>query len=215
MFQKGKKIDLLIGELLNKLPDDMALMLLSDHGFTTLHKEVYLNCWLKQQGWLQFLNDPAQSLKDMHPQSLAYSLYPGRIYLNVQGREARGWVSPGVEYEQQRDIIRRTLLEWRDEKGQPIIKEVLTMNELYGSGSQFSIAQKIPEPHPQLPDLIAVAYEGFDLKGNLSSRSLFDKTVFNGMHTFDDAFILAKGFDLPPERLAITNVFDIIVKSIL
>ena len=210
-----KKIDRLIGELLNKLPDDTALMLLSDHGFTTLNKEVYLNCWLKQQGWLQFLTDPAQSLKDMHPQSLAYSLYPGRIYLNVRGREARGRVKPGLEYEKLRDKIRQDLLAWRDENGQPVIKEVLTMNELYGSGSQFSIEQKITEPHPQLPDLIAVAYDGFDLKGNLSCRSLYDKTVFNGMHTFDDAYILAKGFDLPPEKLAITNVFDIIVNPSL
>ena len=35
-----------------------------------------------------------------------------------------------------------------------------------------------------------LAYEGYDLKGQLWSQQLFAKTVFNGMHTFDNAFVL-------------------------
>ena len=206
------KIDRLLGSLRQRLPNDGAVLLLSDHGFGTLKKEAYINEWLRRNGWLQFKHMPPQSLKDLHPQSLAYSLYPGRIYLNVQGREAQGSIKPGLEYEKIRQQIRRALLAWRDEQGQFVIKEVRSINELYGRPERALNGTIWPEPHPHLPDLIAIAHKGFDLKGHLWNKTLFDKTVFNGMHTFNDAFVLSRGFALPAKRLAITGLFNLIIQ---
>jgi len=205
------KIDQQIKRVLASLPADTAFMMLSDHGFTVLRKEVYLNRWLEQSGLLGFTSGSPTSLKDMHPGSTAYSLYPGRIYLNVQAREKHGWIKAGLEYEQKRAEIRKALLDWKDDNGQKIIKEIYTMNELYGRKASARDGQEILEPHPWLPDLIAVSIDGFDLKGNISSDKLFNKTVFNGMHTFNDAFVLGRGINLPDGQISIDMLFNTIL----
>lgn len=43
-----------IGLLVNLLPSDAYLVLLSDHGFGPLKRNVYLNDWLAQHGWLHY-----------------------------------------------------------------------------------------------------------------------------------------------------------------
>jgi predicted AlkP superfamily phosphohydrolase/phosphomutase len=207
-----RKIDLLLRRILNILPSDTAIMMLSDHGFTVLNKEVYINRWLEQNGWLQFTASAPLSLKDIHLQAAAYSLYPGRIYLNVQGREKHGWIRAGLEYEQKKAEIRNALLNWRDESGRKIIKQVLSIEELYGRGPIVKSGQNITGPHSWLPDLTAIPFEGFDLKGNLTSDRMFKKTIFNGMHTFDDAFVLGSGIVLPGGKLSIDRLSDSILK---
>ena len=85
------------------------------------------------------------------------------------------------------------------------------MNDLYGRHSLMQTSKEIPEPHPSLPDLIAVPFDGYDLKGNISSDKLFNKTVFNGMHTYNDAFVLGRGIDLPDGRISIDMLFNSII----
>ncbi len=184
-----------IDNLLGRIPRDRALLLLSDHGFTTLRKEVYLNRWLVENGFLKFTQFPPQSLKDIHRDSRAYSLYPGRIYINLKGRELTGSVEPGLQYEKIRAELREALGKLAAEDGQMIMETILNKEELGDSASGN-----------QMPDLLAVAREGFDVKGNLWHDSLFDKTHFNGMHTLHDAFIFTTVPDLPSERLSIARL---------
>jgi predicted AlkP superfamily phosphohydrolase/phosphomutase len=57
--------------------------------------------------------------------------YP-QIWLNVRGREARGIVDPGREYDALRDAIGERLRAWTDpETGQPVVKRVLKREEIY------------------------------------------------------------------------------------
>lgn len=206
------KIDRLIGDIINKIPNDMELILLSDHGFTTLKKEVYLNRWLWEKGLLRFTKPVPENLKDIHPSSVAYSLYPGRIYINLKGREKTGTVKQGLEYEQTRQNIKNLLTRFKDPvTNHPIIKQVLSREEIYDDDHRFAPDQKSKETLLYTPDLIAVPFDGYDLKGPLWRKNLFEKTVFNGMHTFDDAFVLSRKMKLPEKRLSIADLVPLIL----
>ena len=96
-----------------------------------------------------------------------------------------------------------------------IIKEVYSGEDLYeyDLGNQPIILKEVIN-HQQrtYPDLIAIPFEGYDLKGNLWRDNLFEKNIFNGMHTYDDAFILLRNGNLPEKRFAITDISSIIYK---
>ncbi len=207
-----QRIDRLIGDVIRKIPKDMELILLSDHGFTTLKKEVYLNRWLWKKRLLRFTKPVPENLKDIHPSSKAYSLYPGRIYINLKGREKTGSVNPGIEYEQTRRTLKESLLQFKDpQTDQPVIKQVLNREEIYEEHNQYDSVRGQKETNSITPDLIAVPYDGYDLKGQLWRKNLFEKTVFNGMHTYDDAFFLIRERDLPEKRLSIADIAPIIL----
>jgi len=209
-------IDQLIGKIIHRIPDDMPLMLLSDHGFTTLNREVYLNKWLVDNGYIQFKKQIPETLADMHPSSKAYSLYPGRIYINLKGREKNGSVDPDLNYENIRQEIKQKLLNLVESESQSkVIKHVYLGEELYASDkskNQIIKTERINAVDSRYPDLVAIPFDGYDLKGNLWRDNLFEKTVFNGMHTFNDAFILLKNGILPNERFSIAEVSSLIHK---
>lgn len=194
-----RRIDAEIGRILDESGEDSAFLLLSDHGFCTLRHAVYLNRWLSENGYLEFKTSPPSDLHDIAPQSRAYSLYPGRIYVNLKGREKEGTVEPGLPYEQLRTELAQRLKTILDPFGRPVVKQVLRREEAYPEASAAELQR--------LPDLIAVSHRGYDLKGDLWYASLFDKTIFNGMHTDDDAFVLAKDIAIPEERFSIDKLF--------
>jgi len=68
------------------------------------------------------------------PNTIAYSLgNVGQIYLNVEGREPLGTVTPGPEYEARREEIIERLRELRDpETGEAVIQEIYRREEIYG-----------------------------------------------------------------------------------
>ena len=178
------QLDKVIGELRSRLDDHTELMLLSDHGFCGLQQEVDVNHWLAQQGWLTFEVDEPKSLQDISGKSMAYSLYPGRIYVNLRGREGRGSVSPGQEYESLCEKIARAALELTDpNSGQRVFQAAHKRQDLY-HGPCFDAA----------PDLVLQPVDGFDPKGAVHKPTLTHKgSVLVGMHTFDDAFLYVRG----------------------
>jgi predicted AlkP superfamily phosphohydrolase/phosphomutase len=206
------RLDKLIGEIINEIDDNMALMLLSDHGFTILKKEVYLNNWLWQNNYLRFTKPIPQSLHDIHPESKAYALYPGRIFINLKEREKNGRVEQGREYESIRTEIKSKLLELKEPgANDKVIKKVFYGEDLYGR-APMDFADK--HSFTDYADLIAIAHKGYDLKGVLWNKDLFAKTIFNGMHTFDDAFVLLNGGVFSKENLAISDLAPDILKIV-
>ena len=171
------RVDALIGELTSRLDDDTLLMIMSDHGFCTLHREVHLNYWLRQVGLLSFASPEPKQLHDLDPQTKCYSLLPGRFYVRVKGRERGGCVQPGAEYEKVRQDVAAGLNALRDpQNGARIIERVLMREEAF-SGPDLDSA----------PDLIAVPARGYDLKGGFEKQVLLEPSPVNGTHTFDDA----------------------------
>ncbi len=182
------KIDRFLVKLMETAPPDSRFILLSDHGFVPLKREIYLNRWLWQKGLLHYTHPRPEKLGHIHPRSVAYSLYPGRIYLNLQGREANGSVSPG-EYEQTRNSIREMLSALRDPAdGTPVMETVFNGEDIYTPPGMSRLHDPVLSPYP---DLLAVAREGYDLKGILWHVTESAKGIYTGMHSVDNAFWLA------------------------
>jgi predicted AlkP superfamily phosphohydrolase/phosphomutase len=180
-FDFYKRVDDLLGEVERKIGEDAELIVLSDHGFCTIKKEIYLNWYLAEAGLLKFKTTPPKGLGDMHPESMAYSLIPGRIFVNLRGREPNGSVPP-ERYEAVRERVTSALLGFVDPDNRaPIIREVIRREEIY-DGPNYALAA----------DLIAVPYDGYDLKGDVRKTVYGEKTALVGMHTYEDALLFIR-----------------------
>jgi predicted AlkP superfamily phosphohydrolase/phosphomutase len=56
-------VDRLLGEMLDLVPEEALVVILSDHGFGPFHKFFHINNWLAENGWLKFKNSPLSQLK--------------------------------------------------------------------------------------------------------------------------------------------------------
>jgi predicted AlkP superfamily phosphohydrolase/phosphomutase len=154
-------------------------MVLSDHGFCSVKKEVFVNRLLANEGWLRFSKTPPASHEDIHPKSRAFSFDPGRIYLNMKGREPDGCVRPGEDAQAAMEELTDLFMELRDpEDGTRVVKEVRRREDLFHG----------PEAQ-RGPDMVAIPRDGYDLKGPLDRISLFQKDKLLGMHTYENAFV--------------------------
>ncbi len=153
-----------------------GFVLLSDHGFCALRRDVRLNAWLRENGYLEYASEDPKSVADIGSGTRAFALDPGRIYVNAKGRFSRGCVDPG-EAAALRDEIAGKLRDLSFE-GAPVIAHVFTREEIY-EGPKFDLA----------PDLVAISHNGFDLKGTTRGGDVFATTHFQGMHTWEDAFL--------------------------
>src|SRR4030095_11304548 len=88
-------VDRAVGHWVARCRPDDELIILADHGFCRIEQDLYINRWLQDHGGLQMkTSDPGAMLQDIDPaRSRAYSLDPGRIYLNVRGRQPDGCVA--------------------------------------------------------------------------------------------------------------------------
>ena len=78
-------------------------------------------------------------------QTKAYALGLGQIYINLAGRESKGIVQPGDEYEQVRDAIAEGLLGYIDEEtGEPPVVYVWKREEAYSEFDPALIPDLIP-----------------------------------------------------------------------
>jgi predicted AlkP superfamily phosphohydrolase/phosphomutase len=171
-----ERVDECVGDIRRRLPEDVTLVVASDHGFTTLDYEVHLNAWLESEGWLSFEDDDHDHLEDIASESRAYSLIPGRFYLNLEGREPRGSV-PQADYEETRDELKAALESLEGPDGRRVADRVVEKEEAF-RGDHDDIA----------PDLVVVPNHGFDLKAGFGGHdAVFDTGPRNGMHSFDNA----------------------------
>lgn len=192
-----KRVDQVLGEIRGWLDENTTLVILSDHGFCTIKQEVYVNTWLHDQGYLQYAKDQPQGIADMGGESVAYSLDPGRIFLNVKGREPHGVIAPGAEYERMRRDLAEQIVGMSDPAtGEPMVERVYTREELY-HGSHAAAGA----------DLVLAMRDGYDPKGPLGKPNLtFKGTSLVGMHTTPDALLYLQGHKQIERRPHINDV---------
>jgi predicted AlkP superfamily phosphohydrolase/phosphomutase len=190
-----RKVDEYVGKIRAMLPDDVTLVVASDHGFTSLDYEVHFNEWLEQEGWLSYQDDDADELGDIADETTAYSLIPGRFYLNLEGREPRGSV-PESEYQETRAQLKAELESLEGPDGNPVVERVATKEDAF-RGNHDDIA----------PDLVAIPNHGFDLKAGFGGDSdVFGTGPRNGMHSFDNASLY---IDDPEADIEDADLYDI------
>lgn len=64
ILQVYKRIDQHLAEIIDSLPDDVTLIVMSDHGAGPIVKTVYLDRWLAQHGWLRYKQGADLTLAD-------------------------------------------------------------------------------------------------------------------------------------------------------
>ncbi|MBN2541719.1 alkaline phosphatase family protein [bacterium] len=181
-IQFYREIDNSIMKFIDKLDDSVNLILMSDHGFCGIKKEVNLNHILHEKGLIVYKNENPNSLRDLSPETKAYSMIPGRFYVNLKGREESGTVEQGEQYDKILNEITHHLNELEDpDTGSKIIDKVHLNSEVYQG-----------EYAKDGPDLVALPHNGYDLKAKLGSNTLFGSSYRQGMHTYDDAFMYVR-----------------------
>jgi len=194
-FEFYEQLDEYLGNIREMLPDDVTLVIASDHGFTSLDYEVHCNAWLQEEGLLSFEDDDHDELGDIADDATAYSLIPGRFYINLEGREPRGSV-PESEYEDVRADLKERLENLEGPDGNPVCERVVEKEEAF-RGDHDDIAA----------DLVAIPNHGFDLKSGFSGHDeVFDTGPRNGMHSFDNATLL---IDDPDASIEDADLYDI------
>jgi predicted AlkP superfamily phosphohydrolase/phosphomutase len=128
--------DALVGRVMEKLGDDDVLMVVSDHGFNSFRRGVNLNAWLQQEGYLALEpggDGSAEWLRDVDwSKTRAYAIGLTGMYLNLEGREARGIVEPGAEAATLKAEIIQKLSGLRDPEARTVaIREAFDTASLY------------------------------------------------------------------------------------
>lgn len=196
------EIDRLIAQAIESLRkisgDENPIYLLSDHGFTGIEQEVYINAWLEREGYLEFNSSSPDNLSDLKPSSRVFALDPNRIYLNLKGKFPQGCVEDSEKESLKKEI--RGKLEALEFKGKKVVRRIFDAEEAY-SGPCLSKG----------PDLIALSEYGFDMKGSVKKKEVFGRTSLQGMHTWDDAFFLS--FSEHGPDLTISDLAEIIMRN--
>jgi predicted AlkP superfamily phosphohydrolase/phosphomutase len=165
-------VDRLIGERLELLDDDTAVLVVSDHGAKPMMGGIAFNEWLKQEGYLALEYDPEgivplEKCEVNWDKTLAWGSggYYARLFLNVKGREPNGIIDP-ADYEKMRDELRERIAAITDPEGNNIGSVAYKPEEIYTEVNNIA------------PDLIVYF-------GNLSWRSV-GSLGLNRIHTFEN-----------------------------
>jgi predicted AlkP superfamily phosphohydrolase/phosphomutase len=171
-------LDRRISDLVERTGDNTEVLILSDHGFCASHIEWDLNAWLVENGFLKWNSDSGDGLRGMKPESVAYSLLPGRVYLNLNGRESGGSVDSSDAEGIRDHLIDRLSVARQADGTSPVFAEVLSGDGLF-SGSCFR----------QAPDIVAVPVHGVELKSRMRPGDVIRPASLPGMHTRDNAMV--------------------------
>lgn len=141
------------------------LALLSDTQSAPVERFVNINNFLAEMGVIE---RDEQSGFINWPNSLAYYVGHGQLWINLLGRDPQGAVHPRVEYEEVRDTLVKALpTRLRDtQTGAPVIERVYRKEELYPDEYLFCA-----------PDLVVLFKPGY-VPSLHSTRLDFDEAIF-------------------------------------
>ena len=193
-------IDDEIGQLLPLIDDTTAVLVVSDHGAKRMAGGIRINDWLIREGYLVLKEELPFATPFDHDRvdwrrTIAWGDggYCGRLFLNVQGREAQGVVKP-EEYERTRDELAEKLEAMHDPLGNPLGTRAMRPQEVY------SECRGIP------PDLIVyfgdLHWGAEETMGNEGIYVPEDNTVLDDAnHSEHGVFILYDPAERVHERL--------------
>jgi predicted AlkP superfamily phosphohydrolase/phosphomutase len=151
-----KRADDFVGEVVTRVGPDVAVMIVSDHGFHSWRKAVNLDTWLVQNGYMVLKGQQPgdKKLSDLFSggtfwenvdwsRTRAYAMGIGQVYFNLRGRESQGIVSPGAEATALADELKSKLLTLQDpDDGTPIVRAVYKRDDIY-SGPYLNNAAEL------------------------------------------------------------------------
>jgi len=132
-----RRMDVMLGGILERVPADATVIVMSDHGFAPFYQKVHLNTWLYQNDYLALVRPDEIG---QHPlfgnvfwrRTRAYAAGLNGLYVNLAGREGRGIVTPGDEYDRLVNELSAKLLEFRDpSNNERVITTVYRARDVY------------------------------------------------------------------------------------
>lgn len=197
------KIDLFIKEMFDIFQQKSAgqgfFMMLSDHGFAPVRKQVYLNTVFQKEGLL-CLDESGEYYEGILERTKAFCMDPGRIYVNTKGCYPRGCVEEHEKEEVLREA-KEVLLNLKHKDGAAVIKKIYSNKEIYhGPASYLG------------PDLVCLAHDGFALRANTDRKEIFSDDIFTGMHTYEDAVCVLPSSIKVEEKLSIEQLADFVLR---
>jgi len=204
------KKDKLLEEVLNKIDNKTALMVFSDHGFTSFERAVSINTWLVENGFMTLTNDYNENDEGAlfkfvdWSKTKAYSLGFAGIYINLKGREGQGIVEEAEKEEVINNIIKK-LEDFKDPKNnQKVITNAYKREEIY-DGDYVEDA----------PDIVIGFEPGYRMSwqsaiGGLTPEPVIDNLKrWNGDHIVDPSHVpgvLFTNFKINNENPSLLNI---------
>ena len=125
-----KRLDGIIGQILDNAGDNTYIVLSSDHGAVPLNRIVKLNNLFAKKGWLKFTIDPktGEPIIDWANSTVIY-LKMAHVYINPNGLAGNYQRASGQAYEKLRNEVRQALVDLKDENGNKPLAEVETWED--------------------------------------------------------------------------------------
>jgi predicted AlkP superfamily phosphohydrolase/phosphomutase len=130
-------VDARIGDLLEEVPEDAIVLVVSDHGAKGMEGGICINEWLIQRGYLVLKEYPKRPTRfaDLavdwsRTRAWGEGGYYGRVFLNVQGREPQG-VIPAEEHQGFVDRLADEIEAIPDDQGRSLGTKALQPRDLY------------------------------------------------------------------------------------
>ena len=187
-----QQMDEIVGKAMQKIDDETALFVISDHGFGSFRRQVHLNRWLIKNGFMQLKggNDKEGGglYKDVDWQKTkAYALGFASVYINLTGREGCGIVKAGLEYEKLCKEIAVKLIEFVDHE-----KSSAVVHKVYSKNRSITASRLVND---NSPDLLLGLKPGYRFSwqtalGGAPTKLIEDNTSkWTGDHIFDPSFV--------------------------
>ena len=142
------RMDAIVGHARSMVPPSTIFLVCSDHGFASFRRGMNYNTWLVKNGWMVLKEGPggSRTLEDLFDRgetgeffkfvdwsrTRAYAMGLGSLYVNLAGREPRGSVAPGAEYESVRQGLIDGLQGYVDpDTGEHPVLRVYRREEMY------------------------------------------------------------------------------------
>jgi predicted AlkP superfamily phosphohydrolase/phosphomutase len=195
------EVDQIIADFLERAAgrEELEVILLSDHGFGPICREVYINPILIKYGFLNLETGGAKNLACISPTAKAFALDPSRIYVHQKNKFAKGRVQTGDYHKIRQDL--KQLFENHEVNGEKTISRAFFKEELY-SGPQMTAA----------PDLVLLSKPGYDLKAGFEKQQETGVSHFTGMHRHDNAFFACSRSHLVTQPWTIFEVKNLMHK---
>jgi predicted AlkP superfamily phosphohydrolase/phosphomutase len=200
-----------IGRLLDLLPDDTTVLVVSDHGAKRMDGGFCFNEWLIQKGYLTLHTYPDRptpidkaDIDWAHTRAWGDGGYYGRLFLNVQGREPEGIVTPD-DYEKVREDLIKDIAAIQGPRGHILGCRAYRPEELYRHVNGFP------------PDLIVyfgdLHWRSVGMVGGKEIYSAENDTGPDGAnHDWDGIFIMHKRGEAKPapgEERGGLSIYDV------
>jgi predicted AlkP superfamily phosphohydrolase/phosphomutase len=204
-------LDRATGALVSEAGSDTVTFVVSDHGFGRgPERVVHVNHWLARSGWLarhrswrlrrwlvkQLPRRYKQRWKTVENLLVNFGASAAwcevmetrsaGIWLNVRGRQPRGWIAPGVDYERRRDELVRNLSAL-EEDGRPLFARVARREDVYHGPATVLAPDVLLEASPDFGFT-------FGLRTELNSGRVtapFDGAGYRGAHDPAGIFVVA------------------------